>query len=256
MTESGVFLDNQKLKDAIYAWTEASKKTIALAVNKTARDIAYLASSQSYTKQASDVAIEQLGSRQEVDVKKQFFVKSLEGGKTKRERLKVGTRWKASPDVGTFKLANWIMKNQGLPPLGKTKKGIPGRGFGGIQVGGTIGQIAKRLLAARKRSIGFIRLGWIPAVQALGGATTRGDFGPKTIRRLGGAIPAKPISDIAEATIINRTGRYDIRYHPARKRVPSGAIKIATDGLRKAVAAKTKDLIDYVKSKMTSDWNK
>lgn len=255
MTESGVFLDNQKLKDAIYAWTEASKKTIAFAVNKTARDIAYLASSQSYTKQASDVAIEQLGSRQEVDVNKTIKISSGLGG-AKRLKFKAGTKWKSSPDVGTFKLANWIMKNQGLPPLGKTKKGIPGRGFGGIQVGGTIGQIAKRLIAARKRSIGFIRLGWTPAVQALGGALTRGDFGPKTIKRLGGAIPAKPISDIAEATIINRAGRYDIRYHPARKRVPSGAIKIATDGLRKAVAAKTKDLIDYVKSKMTSDWNK
>lgn len=253
--EAGVFLDNQRLKDGLYAYAEATKKTMAQAVNRTAKDIAMLAMSRNYTKEASDISIEQLGSRQEADIIKSIKISSGIGG-AKRIRFKAGSKWKSSPDVGTFKLVNWIMKNQGLPPLGNKKQGIPGRGFGGSQSAGTIGQLSKRLIAARKRSIGFIRLGWSAAVKAFGGDLTRGDFGPLTIKRLGGAIPARPTSDIAEATIFNRAGRYDIRYFPARKRVPSGAIKIATEGLRRAVAVKTNDLIQYVRDKMKENWNK
>ena len=257
--DSGVFVQNQKLKDALYAYMNETKKTLAQAVNKTAKDIAMLAMSRDYTKEASQISIEQIGSRQETDVFKAIRITSGIGG-AKRLRFKAGSKWKSSPDRGTFKLANWIMKNQGLPPLGNTKQGIPGRGFGGKMQksgsAGTIGRIAKNLIAARKYSIGFIRNGFAPAVAAFNGALTRGDYGPKAIRRLGGGIPAKPITDIAEATIINRAGRYDIRYHPAGKRTPSGAIKIASIGLSRAVQEKTMDLIDFVRSKMTSDWNK
>lgn len=257
--EAGVFVQNQRLKDALYAYMDETKKTLAVAVNRTAKDIAMHAMSRDYTKEASQVAIEQIGNRQEVDVFKSIKISSGAGG-ARRLRFKAGSKWKSSPDVGTFKLANWILKRQGLPSLGNTKQGIPGRGFGGKMQAkgqsGTIGRIAKNLIAARKFSIGYIRNGFAPAVAAFNGALTRGDYGPKAIRRLGGGIPAKPITDIAEATIINRAGRYDIRIHPAQKRTPSGAIKIAAIGLQRAVEDKTKDLIDFVRSKMTSDWNK
>ena len=256
--EVGVFVQNQRLKDALYAYMDETKKTLAQAVNRTAKDIAMLAMSREYTKEASLMAIEQIGKREEVDVFKGIRITSGIGG-AKRIRVKTGSKWKSSPDRGTFKLANWIMKNQGLPALGNTKQGIPGRGFGGkMQASGqsgTIGRIAKNLIAARKFSIGYIRNGFAPAVEAFNGALTRGDYGPKAIRRLGSGIPAKPITDTVEATIINRAGRYDIRYHPSLKRSPSGAIKIAAIGLQRAVEEKTNDLIEFVRSKMTSDWN-
>lgn len=255
--ESGVFVENQKLKDALYAYIEATKKTVAVAVNKVSRDIAYLAMSREYTKEANAEQIEtSIASRVLTDVNKSVPMGDPVKGRGGKLKVKIGSKWKAAPVVGTFKLANWIMKNQGLPAIGHKKQGIPGRGFGGIQSGGTIYQISKRLIAARKRSIGYIRIGWSVAVKAFDGALSKGDFGEATIKRLGGAIPAKGITDIAEATLINRTGRYDIRYHPAKKRSPSGAVKIATDGLRKAVAAKTADLIQFVKSKMIEDWKK
>ena len=147
--EVGVFVQNQRLKDALYAYMDKTKKTLAQAVNRTAKDIAMHAMSRDYTKEASEVAIEQIGKREEVDVVKAIRITSGIGG-AKRIRVKTGSKWKSSPDRGTFKLANWIMKNQGLPPLGNTKQGIPGRGFGGkIQAkgqAGTIGRIARNLL--------------------------------------------------------------------------------------------------------------
>lgn len=254
--ETGVFLDNQKLKDALYAYVNVTKKTMAEAVNKTAKDIAMRAMSVEFTKEAKRTSIEQLGTTKNVDVFKKVKMADPIKGKSSYLRVKTGSKAKNFPNVGTFKLANWIMKNQGLPAIGHKKQGIPGRGFGGSQSAGTIGQIAKRLIAGRIRSIGYIRIGWSAAVQAFGGNLTRGDFGPKTIKRLGGAIPAKPTTDIAEATIFNRTGRYDIRYFPARKRIPAGVLKIATDGLRKAVADKTNDMILYVRRKMKENWDK
>ena len=128
--EVGVFVQNQRLKDALYAYMDKTKKTLAQAVNRTAKDIAMHAMSRDYTKEASEVAIEQIGKREEVDVVKAIRITSGIGG-AKRIRVKTGSKWKSSPDRGTFKLANWIMKNQGLPPLGNTKQGIPAGALAG-----------------------------------------------------------------------------------------------------------------------------
>jgi len=257
--EVGIFVENQRLKDALFAYIEKTNKTLSDAVNKTAKDIAFLAMSRDYTKESSMSDIERLGVTKKVDTFKSVRMADPIKGKASRLRVKTGSKWKNFAGVGTFKLANWIMKNQGLPPLGNTKKGIAGRGFGGKMQksgkAGTIGQIAQNLIAARKRSIGFIRVGWSAAVKAFGGEPTRGDFGDATMRRLGGAIPSKKtINNIAEAVIFNRTGRYDIRYFPARKRPISGAILIGLPGLRKAIKDKTDDLINFVKSESKKNW--
>ena len=78
--EVGVFVQNQRLKDALYAYMDKTKKTLAQAVNRTAKDIAMHAMSRDYTKEASEVAIEQIGKREEVDVVKAIRITSGIGG--------------------------------------------------------------------------------------------------------------------------------------------------------------------------------
>jgi len=233
---------------------DETKKTLAVAVNRTAKDIAMLAMSRDYTKEASQLAIEQIGNRQEVDVFKTIKISSGAGG-AKRLRFKAGSKWKSSPDIGTFKLANWIMKNQGLPPLGNTKIGIPGIGFGkssGKQ--GTIGRIAKNLVAARKRSVQFLGVGWAAAARVFGKRPSKGDFGDKTIARIGGGVKAQTDKAITEGVIFNNTGTRDIRYFPVGKRSPSGISKIGMPGLMAAMNEVLNDpkrgIIPYIKARL------
>lgn len=234
---AGVFFNNDKFKKDLMEWSGKSKLIIANEINNFLGDVALTASSSKYTKEASAGAIDQLGSRVEVSSGKYQKV-SDESGKTKRVRVGVSSKWKTSPDVGTFKLANWIMKNQGLPPLGKTKTGIPGRGFRGQMQksgkAGKIGQIARNLIAARKLSIGFIRKGWWAAANALGKKVMSAD--KIALSRFGGGQKVVENAGTFRASIYNNAGAYDIRYFPERKRNPVGAKAIGEEGLTRAIS--------------------
>lgn len=253
---AGIIFRDEKFKRDLMAWSAKSKIIIADAINNFIGDVALTASSQSYTKQASYGAIDQLGSKVEVDVKKQVRVMSLEGGKTKRERIKVGTKWKTSPDVGTFKLANWIMKNQGLPPLGNKKQGIPGRGFGGKMQksasAGTIYRISRNLIAARKLSVGFIRKGWWAAASAVGKKVESADS--IALSRFGGGKKVVENAGTFRASIYNNAGSYDIRYFPERPRSPSGAKKIGEEGLTRAVNDNIQRFYNFMQSRLRKEW--
>ena len=170
-------------------------------------------------------------------------------------RRKINTRLRQKTLDAPIKLANWIMKNQGLPPLGNTKIGIPGMGFGkssGKQ--GTIGKIAKNLVAARKRSVQFLAVGWAAAARVFGKRPSKGDFGEKTIQRLGGGVKAQEDKSLTEGVIFNNTGTRDIRYFPVKRRSPSGISKIGMPGLMAAMEEVLNDprrgIIPYIKARL------
>jgi hypothetical protein len=81
---------------------------------------------------------------------------------------------------------NWLLKNRGLATLGKTKQGTGGLGMGTEP--GTIGALARRLVAGRKGSVNYIRNGWAAAAAVFGkrAKLTRGDYSEEAIKRLGG----------------------------------------------------------------------
>jgi len=237
------------------AWSARSKIVIADAINNFIGDVALTASSEAYTKQASRGAIDQLGTRQEADINKSIKISSGIGG-AKRIRFKAGSKWKTSPDVGTFKLANWIMKNQGLPPLGNKKQGIPGRGFGGKMQktgsSGTIYRISRNLIAARIFSIGFIRKGWWAAANAVGKKVRSAD--PVALSRFGGGQKTVENAGTFRASIYNNAGSYDIRYSPERPRSPSGAKKIGEEGLTRAVNDNIQRFYKFMQSRLRKEW--
>lgn len=237
------------------AWSAKSKIIIADAINNFIGDVALTASSQSYTKQASYGAIDQLGTRTEISSGKYKKVAD-ESGKTKRIRVGVTSKWKTSPDVGTFRLANWIMKNQGLPPLGNKKQGIPGRGFGGKMQksgsAGTIYRISRNLIAARKLSVGFIRKGWWAAASAVGKKVESADS--IALSRFGGGKKVVENAGTFRASIYNNAGSYDIRYFPERPRSPSGAKKIGEEGLTRAVNDNIQRFYNFMQSRLRKEW--
>jgi hypothetical protein len=122
---------------------------------------------------------------------------------------------------------------------------------------GTIGALARRLVAGRKRSVNYIRNGWAAAAAVFGkGASlTRGVYDEKAIKRLGGGTKADSKKSQMEGVIFNRAGDLDTRYYPVRKRAISGAVKVGMPGLKMAIEKVMKDMNVYLarKNKEASD---
>lgn len=247
-------LNVQRLRDALQDYSIISRKSMGQSINNTLGDIAVTAIRTTYKSNPSKIEAE---LTRVVDTGSKYLIKRglRAGGGTFRRKIKTGLRQKGLEYP--IKLANWIMKNQGLPPLGNTKVGIPGRGFGKSSgVPGTIGRIAKNLVAARKRSIQFLGIGWAAAANVFGKGRklTKGDFGDKTILRIGGGKKAQENKSIVEGIIFNNTGKRDIRYFPPRKRVPSGIAKVGMPGLLSAMEEVLNNpksgLIPYIKARL------
>lgn len=245
-------LNVQRLRDALQDYSTISRKSMGQAINNALGDIALTAIRTTYKTTPSKIEAE---LTRVVDSGPKYLIKRglRAGGGTFRRKIKTGLRQKSLD--APLKLANWIMKNQGLPPLGNTKIGIPGMGFGkssGKQ--GTIGRIAKNLVAARKRSVQFLGIGWAAAARVFGKRPSKGDFGDKTIARIGGGIKAQTDKAITEGVIFNNTGTRDIRYFPVGKRSPSGISKIGMPGLMDAMNEVLNDpkrgIIPYIKARL------
>lgn len=222
------------------------------AINNALGDIALTAIRTTYKSNPSKIEADLTRA---VDIGPKYITKRglRADGKTFRRKIKTGLRQKRLD--APIKLANWILKNQGLPPLGNTKIGIPGQGFGkssGKQ--GTIGRIAKNLVAARKRSVQFLGIGWAAAARVFGKRPSKGDFGDKTIARIGGGVKAQEDKSITEGIIFNNTGTRDIRYFPVKQRSPSGISKIGMPGLMEAMNEVLNDpkrgIIPYIKARL------
>ena len=257
-------LNVQRLKDVLNDYVVISKKSMGQAINNALGDIALTAIRTTYKTNAAKIDSELSRvvstSKPIYETKRGFRVSSPRNGKLDEWKRKIKTsrvKKEQVASVGTYKLVNWILKNQGLAPLGNTKIGIAGGGFGkssGRQ--GTVGKFAQNLIAARKRSVGFLAIGWAAAAKIFGKgkSLTRGDFGDKTISRIGGGVKAQENKAMTEGIIFNNTGSRDIRYFPYRKRVPSGIVKIGMPGLKTAMDEVLNDpvrgIVPYIKARL------
>ena len=253
-------LNQAKFMHKLQQYQKASKKNMADVINQKLGDVAVTAIGTTYRTNAAQIASELQRVEGQVVTKKVFKPFGLtKSGKVKKRKIgeyAVGYKAKSVSYAGTYKLVNWLLKNRGLATLGKTKVGVGGLGMGGGKPG-TIGALARRLVAGRKRSVNYIRNGWAAAAAVFGkrASLTRGDYSQEAIKRLGGGSKADSKKSQMEGIIFNRAGDLDTRYYPVRKRAVSGAVKVGMPGLKMAIDKVMKDMNVYLarKDKEASD---
>ena len=234
------------------AYAKIARKDVADVMNDKMGSVALRAVGTTYGTNASKISAE---LERVVRLNKPIYERkmgykamSARKGKVQVWTRKIKTRKfvnQAQSYEGTYRLSNWILKNQGLPTLGKTKRGIGGVGFGKKE--GTIGDLAKALVSSRKRSISFIRHGWLVAAKFFGKGSGKSSA-------YGGGVKAVPNSPNMNASIYNGAGRTDIRYFPAKKRPISGAKKIGDAGLRQAIELELANMAAYIKPRLHRLW--
>ena len=233
-------LNQAKFMHKLQQYQQVSKKNMADVINQKLGDVAVTAIGTTYRTNTAQIASELQRVESQVVTKKVFKPFGLtKSGKVKKRKIgeyAVGFKAKSVSYAGTYKLVNWLLKNRGLATLGKTKVGVGGLGMGGGKPG-TIGALARRLVAGRKRSVNYIRNGWAAAAAVFGkrASLTRGDYSPEAIKRLGGGTKADSKKSQLEGIIFNRAGDLDTRYYPVRKRPVSGAVKVGVPGLLMAM---------------------
>jgi len=253
-------LNQAKFFHKLQQYQQASKKNMADVINSKLGDVAVTAIGTTYSTTAAQIASELQRVEGNIVTKKVFKPFGLtKTGKIKKRKIgeyAVGYKAKSVSYAGTYKLVNWLLKNRGLPTLGKTKEGVGGLGMGGGKPG-TIGALARRLVAGRKRSVNYIRNGWAAAADVFGkrGNLTRGDYSKEAIKRLGGGTKADSQKAQIEGIIFNRAGSLDTKYYPVRKRAISGAAKVGMPGLIMAIDKVMKDMNVFLarKNKDESD---
>jgi len=252
-------LNQAKFVHKLQQYQKESRKNMAKVINDKLGDVAVTAIGTTYRTNAAQIASELQRVVGKVVTKKVFkpigFTKSGKIKKRKIGEFAVGYKAQSQSYVGTYKLVNWLLKNRGLPTLGKTKLGVGGLGMGTKP--GTIGALARRLVAGRKRSINYIRNGWAAAASVFGkrAGLVRGDYSKEAIMRLGGGSKADEKQAQMEGVIFNRAGDKDTRYFPVRKRAISGAVKVGMPGLEAAISKVMMDMDKYLarKNKEASD---
>ena len=232
-------LNQAKFVHKLQQFAKETRRNMAKVINNQLGNVAVQAIGTTYRTNTSQIASEIQRVEGKVVTKKVFKPFGLtKSGKIKKRKIGeyiVGYKAKSVSYAGTYKLVNWLLKNRGLPTLGKTKIGIGGLGMGTEP--GKIGALARRLVAGRKRSINYIRNGWAAAAWVFGKnpALTRGDYSEEAIKRLGGGERADGTKQQMEGVIFNRAGDLDTKYYPVRKRAISGAVKVGIPGLKMAI---------------------
>jgi len=252
-------LNQTKFVHKLQQYQSVSRKNMADVINSKLGDVAVKAIGTTYRSNSAQIASELQRVEGSVITKKVFKSVGLtKSGKVKMRKIgeyAVGYKAKSVNYAGTYKLVNWLLKNRGLPTLGKTKLGLGGLGMGTKP--GTIGALARRLVAGRKRSVNYIRNGWAAAASVFGksAALTRGDYSKQAIMRLGGGKKADDKKALMEGIIFNRAGDLDTKFYPVRKRAVSGAVKVGGPGLAEAVQIVMRDMNVYLarQNKKTSD---
>lgn len=260
MAEFSLLLDHQKFKDSIMAYAKIARKEVADVINDKMGSVALRAVGTTKSTNTSKISADLervVKLSKPVYIKKQGLkVMSARKGKVKMWTRKIktgGIKHQAQSYEGTYRLANWILKNQGLVTLGKTKRGIGGAGFGSKE--GTIADLAISLVASRKRSVNFIRQGWLVAAKFFGKGSGKSNAS-------GGGQKAIPNGPEMKAMIFNGAVQTDNRYFPAKKlpnvgagRKPiSGAKAIGESGLKQAIDLELANMAAYMKPRMQRLW--
>lgn len=242
------------------AYAKIARKDVADAMNHKIGNVAIKAIDTTYSTNTSKISADLervVKLSKPIYVKKQGLrVMSARKGKVQMWTRKIKTgavKHQAQSYEGTYRLANWILKNQALAPLGKTKRGIGGAGFGSKE--GTIGDLAKALVGSRKKSVNFIRQGWRVAAKFFGKGSGKSNA-------YGGGQKAIPNSTQMKAMIFNGAVQTDNRYYPTLKlpnvgkgrRPISGAKAIGEAGLKQAIELELADMAAYMKPRMHRLW--
>ena len=231
-------LNQAKFVHKLQQYQKESRKNMAKVINDKLGDVAVTAIGTTYRTNAAQIASELQRVVGKVVTQKVFkpvgFTKSGKIKKRKIGEFAVGYKAQAQSYVGTYKLVNWLLKNRGLPTLGKTKLGVGGLGMGTKP--GTIGALAASVFGKT-------------------GGLVRGDYSKEAIMRLGGGTKADEKQAQIEGVIFNRAGDKDTRYYPPRKRAISGAAKVGMPGLELAISKVMRDMDKYLarKNKEASD---
>jgi hypothetical protein len=253
-------LNHQKFKDSIMTYAKIARKDVADVMNDKMGSVALRAVGTTRSTNTSKISAD---LERVVKLSKPVYVKkqgmkamSARKGKVQLWTRKIKTTKSVSQSQsyeGTYRLANWILKNQGLATLGKTKRGIGGAGFGSKE--GTIADLAKALVASRKRSVNFIRQGWLVAAKYFGKGSGKSNAS-------GGGKKATPVTSNMQAMIFNGAVQTDNRYYPIPKlpnvgkgRKPiSGAKAIGEPGLKEAVELELGNMAAYMGPRMHRLW--
>ena len=233
-------LNQAKFVHKLQQFSKETRRNMAKVINNQLGNVAVTAIGTTYRTNTAQIASELQRVEGKVVTRKVFKPFGLtKSGKIKKRKIGeyvVGYKAKSVSYAGTYKLVNWLLKNRGLATLGKTKEGVGGLGMGGGKPG-TIGALARRLVAGRKRSVNYIRNGWAAAAAVFGkrAKLTRGDYSEESIKRLGGGELADGSKPYMEGMIFNRAGDLDTKYYPVRKRAISGAVKVGIPGLKMAI---------------------
>jgi hypothetical protein len=253
--------DSKKFNDTLRLYVMAQRKELADSINHIAKNIAYMASQ--FT--------EPSGSKASASSNIKSSLENLPITKDDGRKRSGNTAF-----VGALKLMNWQRKNSGLPPVGGSRFRKTGnfrrvirrdedgeiKSYNYIEkrkkVTSKRGLLAtgklRKFIARRANSAKFIKIGWVASYQKfLRGAASGGEgFKQGTADKVGDAKLAKP-GVVVEAMTINRAGQYDIRFNPKRTsgmntpgRTTSGAIRIGTPALIKAIEFVRKDMISYI----------
>ena len=232
-------LNQAKFVHKLQQFSKETRRNMAKVINNQLGNVAVTAIGTTHRTNTSQITSELMKIQEGYKTKKVFKPFGLtKSGKVKKRKIGeyiVKYKPKSVTYAGTYKLVNWLLKNRGLATLGKTKKGTGGLGMGNTP--GTIGALARRLVAGRKSSVNYIRNGWAAAAAVFGkrAKLTRGDYSEKSIKRLGGGELADGTKPYMEGMIFNNAGDLDTRYYPVRKRAVSGAVKIGVPGLLMAM---------------------
>lgn len=260
MAYEPITLNHQKFKDSIMTYAKIARKDVADVMNDKMGSVALRAvgTTRSTTTSKISAELERIVRLNKPIYERKMGYKAMSArkGKVQIWTRKIKTRKfisQAQSYEGTYRLANWILKNQGLPTLGKTKRGIGGVGFGKKE--GTIADLAKALVAGRKRSVNYIRQGWLVAAKYFGKGSGKSNAS-------GGGKIAVPNGPEMKAMIFNGAVQTDNRYFPAKKlpnvgagRKPiSGAKAIGEDGLRQAIELELANMAAYMKPRMHRLW--
>jgi hypothetical protein len=218
-----IHFDTKEFDQAIRQYAAQSRRDFAEICNAKAKDLAFESLRLTHRADANRM-------RQELSSSvAQKIVISHKTGRTKGGAMVTYHYDESGRESLAARLVNWRRAKAGEPMLWGTK----------------LEEAARRLVAARVRSVSFVRSGWLPAIRRLGGAGGQGarQVGvPK-----GYAVPAQPgVSPVS--AIVNTA----LSSEGAGSRLAA----LAEAGLRLAYAAVTRDMQAYMERKLQQTANR
>jgi len=229
---TGITFDTREFDRALKEYVKLSSRDEAEILNRKALRIAHGALAN--TKKAERSAIEDLGLRT-------ASVKEYTSEKTKKKKVKRKFDFAENEAIGKY--------------LGARSKA--GRSSGqSFENRKAIAKAARKWIAAKLRSIGFLRSGWIVSIKKLSSLVGEAYQRPADVvsrsANLGQCTPAKPGPN--PFALIENNATLGVRWNDSKARAKGQ--ELATEGLRKAFHAETQAMQKYIADKLQKTANK